>query len=151
MSLTITRVRSDVWGKTRAVVADVTFDSSYPAGGELVAKEALGMRTVVEGGQIVGGNAAAAAYLAHFVPSTRKMMLMYPTGGANASPAALADPAGTQAASTIPAGGTPVTSTAANGAIVTNPNPALTPGKGKELLATTDASTLTFRVLFLGR
>lgn len=130
------------FGKLRAAFWDVTFDASYPAGGELLGPSQFPGRyyKAIAGVQLVGQDAEAAALLISWNQETQKLQVFYPTGGENASPAALADPnAG------VDAGGVAVTSTAANGQIVTQ-----TPGRGKEVLATTDLSTVKVRLLVFG-
>ena len=67
-------------------------------------------------------------------PVNNKLMVFYPTGG-GAVPAALADPA-----VAVPAGGTAVTSTAAQ------PNLTETAGRGVEVAAATDLSSITVKV-----
>lgn len=124
----------DVWGRHRSWIGDVTFDASYPAGGEAVTAADFLMGSLM-GVYVLGGNAAAAVYLMHFDTANDKLMLAYPTGGATAAPAAVADPV----------------AVVTTGALATaDPAAEITPGRGKELLAATDASTLTFRVLAIG-
>lgn len=43
MALTLTSVKKDVWGTTRCHVWDVTFDNSYPTGGESLTGADLGL------------------------------------------------------------------------------------------------------------
>lgn len=153
-------------GYTRMIV-DWTGSASYPAGGYTLDPKPLAGANKVLGVVKLGGNAAAARYLIHWDTANEKMMIIYPTGGAAASPAALADPAqgaptiddhAADQIGTIPADSTPVTSTAANGAIVTvtaadahvvSAVGSGVPGRGKELAASTNASTLTFRLELL--
>tara|TARA_B100000949_G_scaffold81226_1_gene72617 strand:- start:11043 stop:11459 length:417 start_codon:yes stop_codon:yes gene_type:complete len=137
MSLTLTKTPAgdDVWGRHRVWVGDVKFDSSYPAGGEAVAAGDFTMGSLM-GVQVLGGNAAAAAYMMHFDSANSKLMLTYPTGGATTAPAAVADPI--------------VTTGSATASVVDATTPNITPGRGKELRAATDASTITFRILAVG-
>lgn len=44
MALTISKVKADDYGKGQRVVADITFDDSYPVGGEAVTAKDLGFR-----------------------------------------------------------------------------------------------------------
>lgn len=127
-------------GNLRAAFFDVTFDSSYPTGGELFDHTTIAGRyfKAIAGVQMVGGNAAAAAYLHQWNSTTRKLQIFYPTGG-SATPAALADPT-----TTVPSGAVTVTSAAAQ------PDLVETAGRGKELANATDASTLSIRVLVFG-
>lgn len=43
MALTISQIRRTVWGDHRAVTATVTFDASYPTGGESLTAANLGL------------------------------------------------------------------------------------------------------------
>ena len=178
MSLTLTKVRDseDVWGKTRTVVYDIQFDSSYPlsAGYTLNAQD-VGLKNFFDG-SVVGGNKAAGAVAPHLefslgLPiSSAVLRLFLPSGGATA-PATLTAPvagggAGTivvsgTATGTIPAGATAVTSTSASPAVsvpATGLTAAFTPGAGgaitagigKEVGNTTDVSSITVRVRFFG-
>lgn len=123
-------------GRMRGAVYDVTFSSSYTTGGEVFTSDDVGMVSVV-GMQQIGGNSAAASLLYEYDTANSKILVLYPSGGGAASPAALADPA-------ITSGAVAVTSAAANGAAD------LTPGRGKEVAAATNLSTITVRCLFLG-
>lgn len=119
----------DVWGKHPRILADFTFDASYPAGGEPLVASAFGMK-LLKTVEKVGGNAAAGRLLFHFDTENVKLMCFYPTGGAQDSPAALADP-------DLSAGGA-------------TDNDSLIPGQGKEVLDTTDLSTITVRLQVTG-
>lgn len=160
-------------GSKNACLCDVTGDASYPAGGYAIDPVLLGM-SKIEGCMCLGGNAAGGTVLPHWDIANAKLMAIYPTGGAAASPAALAAPAqgamtidnhddhAADQIGTIPADSTPVTSTAANGAIVTisaadahsahvvSAVGSGVPGVGKQLAASTDITTLTWRMLFIG-
>lgn len=46
MALTISRVKQDVQGGSRVIVADVTFDSSYATGGESLTPADLGLKAI---------------------------------------------------------------------------------------------------------
>ncbi len=137
MALTITKVADteQSLGRLKMVVVDITFDSSYPAGGEAISASEAFMRRII-GVKPVGGNAAAGALGCHWDTTNNKLMLFYPTGGATASPAAIGDPKA-------------VANTAGADTITADPVP-ITPGQGKELLATTDASSITVRCLVFG-
>src|SRR5574341_1172375 len=134
MALTLTKVpdSEDVWGKHRVAMFDLVGDASYPAGGYAITPSQVGMRRIY-GVKFVGGNPAAGRLIPHWDTSAGKYMLAYPTGGGIASPAALSDPI-------LNAGAVAVTSSAATAPII--------PGQGKELLAATNVSTITFRALF---
>lgn len=137
MALTITPVKGTEWvaGRLRGQLFDVTFDNSYVAGGMAVTGREfnLGPGNSLLGMRFVGGNIASGALLFAFDHANSKIVCLYPSGGGAASPAALADPA-------ITAGGVAVTSAAANGAAD------LTPGRGKEVAAATNLTTISVRV-----
>ena len=179
MAITAKPVRGgeDVWGKSYAKLFDITLDTSYPlTTGYVINATDMGLKGFF-GAQVVGGNKASGAVLpsfdlgsavvtgANLPPTSLALRVFLPTGGATA-PATLTAPvvAGTglslagTATGTIPAGATPVTSTAANGAIVSVPatgltisgSGTLTAGIGKEAGNTTDLSSITIRVRFVG-
>ena len=146
---TLNKDALDVWGKQRVAVAELVLDNSYPAGGYTLSPEAFGLKTI-RGVLCVGGNAAAARLIYWWDTANQKFMVHYPTGGATASPAALADPVPSTPILAHAPGATPVTSTAA-----TMPDHAATagtqaPGQGKEVLATTDLTTITVSVWVFG-
>lgn len=123
-------------GRIRSVQVDVTGDAAgYLAGGILISKK--GSIGVVTGAFVISSNAAAAKLVARYNAATKKLIVLYPTGGGAASPAALADPA-------ITAGAVAVTSNAANGAAD------LTPGQGKEVANATNLTTCTWRLMLIG-
>lgn len=138
MALTITPVTDsyDVWGKHRVRIFDVAADNSYTTGGYSFAEADVGFKRVV-GVETVGGNVAAAALIAAWDSTNKKLLYLYPSGGGAASPAALADPA-------VAAGAVTMTSAAANG------SSDLVPGRGKEVANATDLSTITTRLLVIG-
>lgn len=136
MALSITRIAWNTRGKLRESIVDITFDSSYPTGGEAISPSSVGLGTIY-GMQQIGGNAAAGAYLFHWDRTNKKIMAFYPTGGA--APASLGDPS-----TVVPSGATTVTSSAAQ------PNLTENAGRGAELAAATDASTLSIRCVFIG-
>src|SRR5262245_808490 len=139
MALTYTEVKEALttMGKLRVRTFDVTGDNSYPAGGYTVDLKGTGF-TGIYGIQVIGGNPAANRQLCCLDTTSSKLMVLHPSGGGTAAGAALADPA-------ITAGGTAVTSAAANGATD------LTAGRGREITAATDITSLTFRIMFIGR
>lgn len=148
-TITIDKDSFDVWGKHTHVQADFTFDASYPAGGEALVAGEFMMKTI-KGVQVVGKNAAAGRMMFSFDNVNKKLMCFYPTGGATASPGSLADPVPSTPVLTHVTDSTPVLSTAAQ-----MPSHAATagtqaPGRGKEVLATTDLSTLTVRLMVIG-
>lgn len=179
MSLTFTKVRDseDIWGKTRTVVFDIDFDSSYPlSAGYTVNAQDVGLKNFIDAA-VVGGNTASGAVLPHFAfskglqISSAVLRLFLPSGGASA-PATLVAPVagattpgaftvGGTATATPAAGATPVTSTGAQPAIPVNlasvtvsqaagTGGAVTAGIGKEVGNTTDVSSVTIRVRFFG-
>ena len=120
----------------RQNLVDIAGPSSYATGGDPV--KVSGFSNVF--GMIhCGGNPAAAGVIAHFDDVNQKLIYYYPTGGGNSSPGSLADPA-----ATVPTGATAVTSTSAQ------PTLPITPGRGKEVAASTDLSSLTNRYLVFG-
>lgn len=122
-------------GKLRTISVDVTGDAAgYLSGGYLITKR--GPLSTITGGMVVSSNAAGARLLAHFNVATKKLIVLYPTGGATAAPAALADPISTTGAST------------ASAVDATTPN--ITPGRGKEVLNATNLTTCTWRVMLFG-
>lgn len=139
MALTISFVKGSDghFGALRSMLMDITFDASYPTGGEAIAASDVGLKAI-EGMDRFGGNAAGGALLAHWDTTNKKLMLFYPSGG-SATPATIIAPA-----TTVPAGGTAVTSTAAQ------PDLVETAGIGKELANATDASTITVRMFIIG-
>ena len=126
----------DVLGShVRAVQIDVTGGSNtYLAGG--IKLPLRGGAKTYTGGVVISSNAAAARLKADFNAATGKLIVSYPTGGATASPAALADPISTSGAAT------------ASAVDATTPN--ITPGRGKEVSNSTDLSSCTWRILLLG-
>lgn len=115
-------------GRIRGRIFDVTFSSSYTTGGELVTPDDVGLLDVV-GAKFVGGNAASARLNYRYDTVNRKILVLFPTGGAGVSPTTLIDPA-------VAAGA---------GASTT-----INPGLSKEVGATTNLTTITVRCVFLG-
>jgi hypothetical protein len=139
MALTFTKLADseDVWGKHRVSVWDVAGDTNYIAGGYALTAANFGMRRIY-GAKQIGGNAAAGRLMTHIDTVTASgpfLMFLYPTGSTLASPSAIGDPI-------LNAGATAVTASAATGPFAA--------GRGKELLAATDASSITVRLLVIG-
>lgn len=134
-TITIDKDTFDIWGKTTVVQATFLFDASYPSGGETLNASDFMMK-VIKGVEIVGKNAAAGRMMFSYDTANKKLMCFYPTGGATAAPGALADPISTTGAAT------------ASAVDATQPN--ITPGRGKEVLATTDLSSLSVELLVRG-
>jgi len=140
MALTIVNKQQSVFGNMRIGVYTINFDASYPIGGEALTAGALGMNEILFM-DIHPNNLASAEYLYGYVYSTGSTGLLtihYPTGGA--APATVGDPA-----FVVASGATTMTGSAATLAAITEGA-----GRGEELLDTTDASTLTIRVLAVG-
>lgn len=121
----------DFWGHKKRKLIDVTLDDSYPANGYTLDEFRVAVGPI-EQAQQVGGNIASAGLLFNYVSG--KLVVMYPTGGAEDSPSALAAPAITEGGS----GGDSATFT-------------IVPGVGKQVLATTDLSTITVRLQVIGK
>jgi hypothetical protein len=142
MALVFTKVPdgSDVWGKTRTELFDVTLDTSYPTGGTTITPANVGMRTI-HSAECVGGNAASKVLMYAFdtttTPGSAKLLCLFPSGGGAAAPTTVVDPA-------LTGGAVAVTSAAANGAAD------LTPGQGKEVGNTANLSALVVRIRFYG-
>ncbi len=170
MALTLTRVPNfdDVYGRTLVRTFDVTFDTAYPlSAGYSVAARDVGL-SAFKGIKVVGGNKAAGGVIVALdlgtgtgnAPLAAALRVFTPTGGATgaATPAApsFAQGAITPGVFTVAAGGTPVTSTAANGTgIVSEATPAqaagvLTGGVAKEFANGANLSTITARIEFSG-
>ena len=94
MALTIAFKTDDLdyWGKHIRIVAELTGDTSYPAGGYPIVGGDLNVGSIRDA-RVLSGNAVANALLGCWDFVNKKFMVLYPTGAAAASPAALADPA----------------------------------------------------------
>ncbi len=176
MAITLTRVPNfdDVYGRTLVRTFDVTFDTSYPlTNGYVIAARDVGL-SAFKGITVIGGNKASLGVTvgldlgtgAGNAPTSAALRVFTPTGGATgaATPAApsFAEGAVTiagTATGTVPAGGTTVTSTAANGAIISVPAAGLTgsiaagvatAGVAKEFANGANLSTITARIEFSG-
>lgn len=133
----------DVWGRTAVKVMDVTLDSSYPlTNGYRINASDVGLK-FFHGATVIGGNKASGAVKVAFDTAsvagelnTFGVLRVYnPTGGT--APATLAAPV-------ITAGAVAVTSSAANGAIITG-------GIAVEVANATDLSSLIVRMEFHGK
>lgn len=114
----------------------VLLDNSYPAGGYPVTPANVGLVSYVD--MLVMGPALATAFLliTAYDPTTGKIRVFYPTGGATAAPATVAAPLSTTGASTASA--------------VNATTPAITPGAGKEVATGADLSAFTVYGYALG-
>jgi len=135
MALTVTINKTDTVGRYLKVkTGTITFDSSYPTGGESLSKSDLGFSTSVE--TFVASPNGGLVFEYDFTNS--KLEAFYPSGG-SATPASLAAPA-----VTVHSGATAVTSSAAQ------PNLVETAGVAKEVGNTTDLSTITTYFIAFG-
>ena len=135
MALTLTRKFGPMsLGPMRAVLYEATFDSSYPDNGESLTPANVGLKEFVFVG-IDPVDETSGALLFNFDYTNNKVIAYYPTGGATASPTALAAPL-------LTAGTTAVTGSAATGPI--------TPGIAKEVGDTANLSSVIVRVFALG-
>jgi len=133
MALTIKNKEYTVFGNKRVMFFEVDFDSSYPTGGEELKPATLGLRRFdfvdvpSKGG-----------YVFEFDYTNNKIKVLYPQGGEQVGNA--------DGGASIDSGSTTVTSSAANGAIVT-----VDAGKAREVANTTDLSGLTgVKVMVIG-
>lgn len=135
MALTVTINKTDTVGRYLKVkTGTITFDSSYPTGGEPLTKSDLGFSNSVE--TFVASPNGGLIFEYDFTNS--KLEAFYPTGG-GATPASLAAPA-----VTVPSGATAVTSSAAQ------PNLVETAGIAAEVGNTTNLSTITTYFIAFG-
>lgn len=83
MGLSSTRVQNglpeDKWGKCHIMARDVTFDDSYPTGGETLPPSMFGMEAIT-GVSIIGYDADAAPYVVRYNHVTGKLMV-FTSGG----------------------------------------------------------------------
>ncbi len=130
----------ELHGHQRAFVFDVTFDTSYPTGGEAFAASDIPGKALKEiaGVEVIGGNAVSHGVLCKWDSVTRKLLLFFPTGG-TVSPATLIAPLTTQTA-----GATPVTSDDATATLIN------TGGIAKEIKNATNAALVTVRLRVFG-
>lgn len=92
MAITFTKSKfgPDVWGRRRLVPCDLTFDTSYPAGGYSITPSQLGGGggRDIEGASYVGGNAASRRFSYLWDTTNEKLRLFRPAdaGGESYSP-----------------------------------------------------------------
>lgn len=99
MAISVTiRKKSGLTPTGRAVVADVTFDSSYPAGGEPYTPAMFGLRSIdlMTAGHALGSSTTA--YLCGVDHTNSKLMLFNSNG---AAPAALLETATANQSATV--------------------------------------------------
>lgn len=137
MAIALTKVADSevVSGNRRSVNFTFAGDASYPAGGYAITPANIGLSKITDV-QVVGVGAVGARFLVQWDRVNGKLMFLYPTGGATVAPGAIADPISTT-------GGASATA-------VDAVTPNITPGRGKELLATTNATTITGELQFSG-
>ncbi len=180
MALTYTPVKdaTDVWGRTRVEVFDLTLDDAYPTGGYVINAQDVGLKSIY-GAEVVGGDGDQLALMFGFkvlaspgdLLSAVNLLAYFPTGGATAGTTLSAPTSsvtsgtvtlGGTATGSVAAGATPVTSSAANGAIVSVPSTGLTAtlaagagtlvaGVAKQVANSGDLGTIVLRVRFTGR
>lgn len=147
MALTFTKVPEgyDVWGKTRIIYRDITFDNAYPlSAGYTINAADVGLKYFF-GAVVVGSNKAAGGLKFNFDNSATAGQLKtslvarvyFPTGGGGATPTTLIAPKVTTGASTASA--------------VDATTPTITAGIAKEVGDGTDLSTIIIRVRFEGQ
>lgn len=141
MATTVARVGyPDSLGSQRALYADVTLSSSYPANGEPVTLAQLGFSVGVRLCLVQ----QVAGYVVEPVIQTNgsvKLKVMLPSGGAG-TPAAGAAPVATGLAATG--------ASTASAVDATRPTVAILPGVSTEMTATRDLSAKVVRCLFIG-
>ena len=142
MALTISVVERTVFGNKRIVFADVDFDSSYPTGGESLQASDVGLKAI----DFLQATPKS-GYIFEYDYTNEKLKALYPTKTQDAATTGAN-------ALTVDSGSTTVTSTAANGAIITVPSgfrSAVDPGPAEEVGNGTDLSSLTdVRVMIIG-
>lgn len=131
MALTVAIKNRLKMGNAYAVAADVTFDSSYPTNGEALAAGTFGLNNI----SLMLAETAS-GYMFQYDYTNAKLKAFYPRAAV----------AGTLA---VAAGETPVTSSAANGAILSG-NPAVAAAAGAEVTNAANLGTVTTRVLAIG-
>ena len=134
--LTVAIQKRSVFGNKRVRVVDVDFDTSYPTNGEALTGADLGLSVV----DIVIPSPKS-GYVFEYDYTNSKLKAYYSRGAVS----------GTLAAS-VDAGATTVTSTAANGSIITlSGDAAVAAGPGEEVANATDLHTVTgVRLLAMG-
>ncbi len=145
MALTVRRFIGPIPPQEFLSIVQVTLDNAYPAGGYALAPAMFNFSAfaaVPSGASrsvtpilLSGSGQAGFAFEMDVDQTTGTLRVYYPTGGSPASPGAIGDPVGAT-------GAVAVTSSAATLPIV--------PGRGKEVAAGTDLSTLSAILLGIG-
>lgn len=94
MTIAVSIIKSSAVENSKFVSANVTLDSSYPTGGEVVAASDFGLTGIH---QIICGNPPLGGFAASYDPINRKIKLFQSTTGA---PALLVEVADTTSAAT---------------------------------------------------
>lgn len=120
-------------GNRRRAFGTFTFSNSYTTGGESLTPAMVGLGIIdsLDINQGIGG------LIFRWDKANQKVLAFYPTGGATASPGAIADPK--------------VTSGASSATAVNATTPDITPGRAKEVAAATNLSAITFDFEACGR
>lgn len=134
-AVTATNIKHSVFGDRRFVTADVTLSASYAVGGETGLLALMGLKST---DWLKCENMDGLIF--EWDETNGLLLALFPTGGGATAPTTLIQPD-----ATVDAGATPVTSSAANGAIAT-----VTPGISKEVAATADLSAVTTRISAVG-
>ena len=138
MALTVTRLFGP-WsdGPTRKVVVRITFDDSYPTGGESLTPGMVGLSEILKV-DLDGYDTVAARLSFDYDYANQKIVAIFPTGGATGA-TSLADPV-----VATPSGSTAVTSSSAQ------PNLTVTGGRGIEVGNTANLSTVILQGIIVG-
>ncbi len=159
MGLTFSRMIAELQlGTHRGKIFDVTFDSSYPTGGEDVSKASVGLQNITGALHLGAADATGAGIVPVYKPSTNKLLAMRANQSAHTHDlllknAAVADGATTRVnagANLLGAntgGDLTVAGGGANGGVQANTaaDVALS-----EVANATNLSTVTTRLLFIG-
>lgn len=121
--VTATNIKHSVFGDRRYVTADVTFSTSYAAGGDTGLLALLGLKTT---DWLKAENKSGLQF--EWDEANGLLLAIFPSGGDTTSPTALDDPIVTAGSDTASA--------------VEGTTPLITPGVGKEVAATADLSAL---------
>lgn len=131
MGLTIAEKSRTKMGNAWAVTNQVTFDSSYPTGGEALTAADFGLIRID-----LMLCETAMGYMFQYDYTNSKLKAYHPVKAVTGS-------------LVVAAGATGVTSSAANGAIVTG-TPAITASAGAEVTASANLATIITRVMAIG-
>ena len=140
------------WGQLRYKIWDVTFDNSYPTGGELVDAAQVGLQNIVGACCVGAADIASAGVVPFFKPSTGRILatrtgahshvLHFQTAAAANAVTAAANQLRTAAAAFDVAG---VPDSTGEGGVVNAAQVAMT-----EVANATDLSAITLRLMFVG-